>query len=159
MTNNDADNSVVIKRTVEAPIDLVWKMWTEAEHFKQWYGPMGATIPEAEINATVGGRRLVCMEMQTPNGPMKMWLTGEHSEVTPPTRLVYTESPSDEHGNIQTESMPEGFPITTEVIVELTDLGEKTNMTMTHVGVPADSPGAQGWEMALDKLLDYIASN
>jgi hypothetical protein len=29
-------------------------------------------------------------------------------------------------------------------------------MVMTHVGVPADSPGAQGWNMALDKLTAHI---
>ena len=48
--------------------------------------------------------------------------------------------------------MPDGHPTTTEVIVELEDLGGRTRMVVTHVGVPADSPGAAGWAMALDKL-------
>jgi len=37
--------SVVIERTFHATLDLVWDMWTQAEHFAAWYGPMGASIP------------------------------------------------------------------------------------------------------------------
>ena len=56
-------------------------MWTEPEHFRSWYGPDGATIPVAKMDVRVGGTRLVCMEMQTPNGAMQMWFTGEYREV------------------------------------------------------------------------------
>ena len=48
--------------------------------------------------------------------------------------------------------MPPGHPVTTEIRVELEDLDGSTRMVMTHLGVPADSPGAVGWTMALDKL-------
>ena len=154
-------NSVVIERTVEAPIDLVWQMWTEAEHFSRWYGPMGMTIPVANMDVMVGGKRHICMEMNMPERQMKMWLVGEYLEITPKTRLVYTEAMSDEAGNVISPAamgMPEGTPESTEVIVELQDLGSRTNMKMTHAGVPADSPGAKGWAMALDKMAEYLAT-
>ncbi|HUW03312.1 MAG TPA: SRPBCC domain-containing protein, partial [Acidimicrobiales bacterium] len=137
------DNAVVIERSFEAPTELVWKMWTDPEHFKAWYGPDGASIPVADMDLRVGGSRLVCMEMTTPNGPMQMWFTGEYLEVDPTDRLVYTESMSDEDGNVNSAAdmgMPEGFPMTTEVIVELEAVGAGTKMVMTHAGVPADSP-------------------
>jgi hypothetical protein len=54
--------------------------------------------------------------------------------------------------------MPEGHPITTEIRVELEDLGARTKMVMTHVGIPSDSPGATGWVMAFDKLVAYVAT-
>jgi hypothetical protein len=54
--------------------------------------------------------------------------------------------------------MPEGHPTTTEVLVELDDLGGRTRMTVTHVGVPEDSPGAAGWRMALDKLATHVTA-
>jgi uncharacterized protein YndB with AHSA1/START domain len=160
-TVNDSGDpsSVVIERLFEAPVDLIWKMWTEAEHFKQWYGPNGASIPIAKMDVRVGGRRLVCMEMQTPNGAMQMWFTGEYREVVPAKRLVYTESMSDENGNVVSAAdmgMPKGHPDTTEVIVELEDVGGHTKMIMTHAGIPADSPGAAGWGMAFDKLTAYV---
>jgi hypothetical protein len=46
----------------------------------------------------------------------------------------------------------------TSVIVELEDLGGTTKMVMTHVGVPADSPGGQGWNMAIDKMAARVTS-
>jgi len=159
MTNAGDLSSVVIERLFDAPVDLIWEMWTDAEHFKQWYGPNGASIPTANMDVRVGGRRLVCMEMQTPNGTMQMWFTGEYLEVVQAKRLVYTESMSDENGNIVSPAdmgMPEGHPDTTEVIVELEELGGRTKMVMTHAGIPADSPGAAGWGMAFDKLTAYV---
>ncbi|MEM8862120.1 MAG: SRPBCC domain-containing protein [Chloroflexota bacterium] len=153
--------SVVIERTLDAPIDLVWKMWTESEHFSSWYGPMGMTIPVAKMDVQVGGKRHICMEMNSPERQMKMWLVGEYIEITPVTRLVYTEAMSDEDGNVLSPAamgMPEGSPESTQVVVELEDLDGSTKMTMTHVGVPADSPGAGGWRMAFDKMAEYLAS-
>ena len=38
-----------IERTFDAPAELVWQMWTDPEHFKQWYGPDGVTVPVAAI--------------------------------------------------------------------------------------------------------------
>jgi uncharacterized protein YndB with AHSA1/START domain len=159
--DSGSQNAVVIERTLEAPADLVWRMWTEPEHFAAWYGPSGASIPVARMDVRVGGTRLVCMEAQTPSGPMRMWFTGEYTEVVANKRLVYTESMADENGNVLSPSeagMPPGHPATTQVLVELDDLGVRTRMTMTHVGVPAGSPGAAGWVMALDKLAAHVAA-
>ncbi len=150
---------VVIERVFDAPVELVWSLWTDPEHFKAWYGPTGAAIPVANMDVTVGGKRHVCMEMETPNGPMQMWFVGEFKELTVNQRLVYTDAMGDADGNMmspESMGMPAGHPMETEVIVDFEDLGGKTKMTMTHVGVPADSPGAGGWTMAIDKLAAYI---
>ncbi len=116
---------VRIERTFDVPIDLIWAMWTEAEHFANWYGPM------------------------------VMFFVGEYRDVDPKTRLVYTESMADAEGIALTAElmgMPAGTPTETSIVVELVDLGDRTKMTVTHVGVPADSPGGQGWAMAIDKI-------
>lgn len=143
------DDAVVIERVVDAPIELVWQMWTEAEHFGAWYGPPGASIPVVEMDVRVGGIRRICMEMQTPDGTMSMWFAGEYVEVHAPERLVYTEVMTDADANPMS-------PVTT-VTVELRTVGTGTAMVMTHAGVPSDSPGAQGWEMAFDKLEAHLA--
>jgi uncharacterized protein YndB with AHSA1/START domain len=150
-----SQDAVVIERSFDAPIELVWQMWTNPGHFSAWYGPDGASIPVAQMDVRVGGTRLVCMEVRTPGGPMKMWFTGEYRDVVENERLVYTESMADENGHVMSPEdmgMPAGHPTTTEVRVELEDLGGRTKMVMTHVGIPADSPGAAGWSMAFDKL-------
>lgn len=149
--------AVVIERVFDAPIDLIWQMWTNPEHFKNWYGPKGFTVPIADMELRVGGKRLVCME--SPDGSMKMWTTGEYTEIVPNERLVYTESPADENGNVVSPSvmgMPDGYPAKTEVTVLLEDLGERTKMVMTHAGVPADSGANAGWEQAFAKMAAHI---
>jgi uncharacterized protein YndB with AHSA1/START domain len=157
MTSTDAaPAAVVIERRLNAPVDLVWQMWTDPDHFKAWYGPEGASVPVARMDLRVGGSRLVCMEVQTPGGPRQMWFAGEYVEIVENTRLVYTESPADEHGHV----VPPGdssHPSTTEVRVELQELDDGTRMVLTHVGIPAGSPGAVGWAMALDKLAAHLA--
>ena len=102
------------------------------------------------------------MEMPTPDGPMQLWFTGEYREVIENERLVYTESLSDENGIVSSPpstGMSEGHPTTTEVRVELEDVGGRTKMVMTHSGVPGDSPGAVGWAMALDKLAARVEAH
>ncbi len=47
MTDSTPRDAVVIERSFAAPASLIWRMWTEPEHFKAWYGPQGATIPVA----------------------------------------------------------------------------------------------------------------
>jgi uncharacterized protein YndB with AHSA1/START domain len=156
-TTISKEDAVVVERTFEANIDLIWQMWTNPEHFKKWYGPKGFTVPIAEMDLRVGGKRLICMA--SPDGSMKMWTTGEYREIVPNERLVYTESPSDENGNLISPSamgMPEGYPTVTEVTVLLEELGGRTKMVMTHAGVPAASGAGGGWEQAFDRLADYI---
>jgi uncharacterized protein YndB with AHSA1/START domain len=154
--------AVTIERSFGAPLELIWQMWTDPEHFAAWYGPDGATIATAKMDVRVGGTRLVSMEVQTPDGPMRMWFTGEYREVVENQRLVYTESMSDENGNVLSPEelgMSAGHPTTTEVRVELEELGGRTKMVMTHSGVPGDSPGATGWAMALDKLAAKVEAH
>ena len=154
-----ARNGVRIERTFDVPPSWVWRMWTEPEHFAAWYGPDGATVPVASMDVRVGGSRRVCMEVTTGDGTRRMWFSGEFLEVVESRRLVYTESMTDENGRTLSPSdlgMPPGHPTTTEVHVDLIDLGGRTAMVMTHVGVPEGSPGAVGWSMALERLATHL---
>ncbi|MEM7272880.1 MAG: SRPBCC domain-containing protein [Actinomycetota bacterium] len=155
-----SEDAVVIERTFDAPIEMVWQAWTDGEHFAKWYGPQGFTIPVANMDAQVGGSRHICMA--SPDGSMKMWFTGEYRTVDATSLLVYTEAMSDEDGNVLSPAdmgMPDDHPMITEVTVQLTADGDgKTRMVMTHAGIPADSPGASGWAMAFDKLTAHLAA-
>lgn len=144
-----------IEREFDAPIDLIWKMWTDPELFKQWYGPKGMSVPVAEMNVSVGGTRKVFMSMQSPERSMEMWFTGVYKEVRAPNRLVYTESMCDAEGVLispQSMGMPEDFPDITEITIELAEEGGSTRMVMVHAGVDEGTAGAGGWQQAFDKL-------
>ena len=68
---------------------------------------------------------------------------------------------SDADGNVISPAemgMPGDHPEVTEITVELSTVDAGTRMVMTHAGVPADSPGAAGWNMALDKLDAHLAA-
>ena len=156
-TTISKEDAVVIERVFDVGVDIIWQMWTQPEHSKNWYGPKGFTIPVADMDLRVGGKRLICMA--SPDGSMKMWTTGEYMEIVPNKLLVYTESPADENGNIVSPAamgMPDGYPVTTEVTVLLEDVGGHTKMVMTHAGMPAGSGANAGWEQAFNKLADHI---
>ncbi|MEO0496094.1 MAG: SRPBCC domain-containing protein [Pseudomonadota bacterium] len=158
----DQPNWVRIEREFDAPIEVVWDMWTNPEKFKQWYGPMGMTVPVAEMQVEVGGVRKIAMSMKTPEREMTMWFTGVYKEVSRPNRLVYTESMCDADGQIispQSMGMPAGHPDITEVVVDLSEADGKTRMVMTHIGVEAGTAGDGGWNQAIDKLLVLLAAS
>lgn len=160
VTNDGSGDRVVIERVFRAPPAQIWLMWTEPAHFAAWYGPGGAAIPVIHMDVRVGGKRLLCMEVTTPKGAMQMWFAGEYLEVIENQRLAYTDSMADENGNVlspEQAGMPQGHPTTTEVHVELESIGSGTTMVLTHIGIPAGSPGAAGWTMALDKLAAAVA--
>ena len=152
---NDLRDAVVIERSFDAPVDVIWQMWTDPEHFSAWYGPVGASIQVATMDVRAGGIRLISMKVETPDGPTQMWFTGEYREVVERARLVYTEFLSDEKGKVDPAN-PGGHPVMTEVRVEFEDLGGSTRVVLTHAGIPSDSPGAAGWTMALDELATHL---
>lgn len=149
MTDDTSSKSVTIERTLDADPTLIWKMWTVPEHFAAWYGPNGASITVREMDVRVGGGRRIEMGLESPSGPMQMWFVGEHLRVDRPRLLAYTESMTDDEGNAQSDL--------TEVQVEIEPNGVRTKLVLTHVGVPAGSPGEMGWNMALDKLEARLA--
>ena len=145
------EHAVRLQRTFNTAPPTVWRMWATASEFAAWYGPDGATVEVVEMDVRVGGRRHFSMSMQTPDGEMQMWFVGEFREVDEPHRLVYTEAMADAEGT----PGPGGETV---VEVEFHEVGGATEITVTHHGVPAGSPGEAGWSMALQHLTDRLAS-
>jgi len=84
-----SDREVVITRVVDAPRELVWKVWTSPEHIPRWLvGPPGWTMPVCEMDLRPGGKwRYVWRQ----GDGTEMTLSGLVREVVPPSRLVTTE--------------------------------------------------------------------
>src|SRR6478609_7723122 len=53
--SNTADREIKVSRLLKAPIDLVWEVWTDAEHIKNWWGPTGFTNTISTMNVMPGG--------------------------------------------------------------------------------------------------------
>lgn len=111
-----SDREVVINRVVDAPRDLVWKVWTSPEHISNWMsGRKGWTMPICEMDLRPGGKWRYVWRM--PDGG-EMTLSGEVREVVPPSRLVSTERWGPE------------WPETLNT-VSLTEARDQTTITIT----------------------------
>ena len=66
---------VVVTRIFDAPVEEVWKAWSDPEYVKRWWGPAGFTSPSAEMDFRVGGASLVCIRAQAEYGGQDMYHT------------------------------------------------------------------------------------
>jgi len=162
---NTVERDLVITRIFDAPRELVWKAWTEPEQVKRWWGLKLFTSPSCKIDFRVGGKYLFCMRSDSgPEAWQKgLWSTGVYKEIVPMEKIVCTDCFADEHGNVVPAThygMPADFPL--EMLVTVTFekyKGNKTKMTLTHVGIPAGEhyKGAnQGWNESFDKLAESL---
>ena len=155
-------NPLVITRLFDAPVERVWRALTEPERVKRWWGPEHFTAPFAQIDLRVDGQYLFAM--RDPEGN-DYWSTGTYREIVPMKRLVYTDSFADAEGNVIPPAdygMGEDFPMATTVIIELEDLGGRTRMTTTNIGMPRDPMfeyARSGWSTSLDKLAAAVEEN
>lgn len=60
-TQSVKKKDLIITRVFDAPVELVWKAWTDPEYVMQWWGPDIFTCPIAKIDFREGGTSLVCM--------------------------------------------------------------------------------------------------
>lgn len=86
MTENDlAKRTLSLKKTFDAPIELVWEAWTQPEHIAHWWGPKGMSITVVEHNFKVGGKWKYVMPM--PNGG-EFISEGQYSEIVRFQKIV-----------------------------------------------------------------------
>jgi uncharacterized protein YndB with AHSA1/START domain len=53
--NKRQDRELLLTRVLNAPIELVWEVWTKPEHIAQWWGPDGFTNTISTMDVTPGG--------------------------------------------------------------------------------------------------------
>lgn len=162
--NKTAEPILTLTRVFDAPPDVVFKAWYEPEHFKQWFGPTGFTIPDCEIDLRPGG--VLRFSMQSPQwlDGKKIWSNGTFREVEVPKRTVAAVNFTDENGKPVKPThygLSEDFPDTMvmTVIFEPNDGGKKTTLTMSQ-SIPfsiAERNGALiGWGQTLDNLAAHL---
>jgi uncharacterized protein YndB with AHSA1/START domain len=84
-----SDREIVLTRAFNAPRELVFEAWTKPEHVRNWWGPRNSKQVLFEADVRPGGAwRYVIVGGDGTEVPF----TGVYQEVTPPERLVYTET-------------------------------------------------------------------
>ena len=150
----EKQKTISIERTFNLPLNTVWKAWTEPESCKKWWGPKGYTCPNCSIDFKTGGKYLISMKGEDGK---EIWSTGTYKEIIPLEKIVYTDSFADSKGNIVPASyykMPGDWEMEAIVTVEFEEVNGKTNMTLTHTGLPAEMGDEcmKGWQSMFDKL-------
>jgi uncharacterized protein YndB with AHSA1/START domain len=158
----------VITRTVDAPRDLVWKAWTEADRLKQWFGPKGFTMPTCNLDLRPGGTFLYCL--RTPEG-QEMWGKWIFREIVKPERITLIQHFSDKNGGITRHPFAPDWPRETLSTMTLTEsAGRTTSHTIITIQwaaynateveqktFDASHDGMnQGWSGTFEQLTAYL---
>jgi uncharacterized protein YndB with AHSA1/START domain len=143
------ERTLVIRRVLDAPRELVFAAWVDQAQAAQWWGPRGFTTVSNEMDVRVGGawRR----RMRSPEGSEHV-SRGVYREIVEPERLVFTfaweQGGAPGHG-------PE-----TVVTLTFVDLGDGgTEFVLRQEGfatVAGRDDHQRGWSGALDRLADYL---
>jgi len=101
-----SDRELVTTRTFDAPARIVFEAWTRPELFKRWWAPksMGMTIFSCQMDVRVGGKYRLEFS-QDPSNPMAFF--GTYLEVTPHSRLVWTNEEGGADGPVTTVTFEE----------------------------------------------------
>jgi len=151
-----AEGPLVITRTFDAPRSRVFKAWTDPTILKRWWGPTGFTLPFCTVDLRPGGTIHYCM--RAPDGK-EYWGKGVYRAIVEPERIIYTDTFSDEKGNVTSPTqygLSADWPMESLVTVTFAEERGKTLLTLeSAVGsVPVDELEMcrQGWSESLDRL-------
>jgi uncharacterized protein YndB with AHSA1/START domain len=143
-----SDREVVMTRVVEAPRRPVFEAWTRAEHLPHWMvGPSGWTMPVCEIELRPGGAWHFVWRHSHGS---EMEMRGVYQEITPPERLVSTES----WGGV--------WPETLNTLI-LSEEGAKTTITLKILYPSKEARDAalqtgmrEGVSKSFDRLAEHL---
>ena len=124
---------LVVTCVFDAPVEQVWKAWSDPEYVMQWWGPEGFTSPLAKMDFREGATSLVCMSSPEYGDHYSTW---QYEKIELMQRIEYIHNLSDKDGNSVdpvSMGMPPDFPQDQRHTVTFKDLGNgKTEMTVTE---------------------------
>jgi len=147
----EGGRQLTIKRVFDAPRELVWRAFTEAEQFAQWFGHPPFKTPPSTVSMDVrpGGEWEATQVNQDTGAELPF--AGSYREVAEPERLVMTFE------NVEDRDDPKVEVVT----VTFEDLGEKTEVTLNQAGyMPPEQykRTEQGYGAFFDQLEKLLAS-
>jgi uncharacterized protein YndB with AHSA1/START domain len=162
----DKNAPFVLTRTLDAPRELVWKVWTEPEHLRQWFSPKGFKVIAAKMDFRAGGT--YHYGLQPPGGPA-IWGKWQFQEIVAPERITLVQCFSDEQGGVSRHPYAPDWPQYTLSTMAFAEQGAKTKFTLTWAPHNAtdlerntfDAGRAgmeQGWGGTMEQLTAHLAS-
>jgi uncharacterized protein YndB with AHSA1/START domain len=153
-------------REFAVPRELMFEVWTVAEHFARWFGPHGATVPFCEIDARPGGE--IRFHNQFPTGEL-VSIKGVFDEVVAPSRLRFTFTFVDADDRPIAPPRVPDWPVGVHIVmtVELYATQRGTRMTVHQRVAEPEAAGTpsvvrhrelagEGWRQTAERLVEYL---
>lgn len=162
-TTNVQKEDLVVTRIIDAPVDVVWKAWTDPEHVRHWWGPKYYTSPSCQIDLRVGGKYIFAMQAPQDQGGHTSYTAGTYQRIVPMELLEFSQGLSDADGNPidpAQAGMPPDFPKELHTQVAFRARGEMTEVTITQTGWTPSQMfvyAFAGTQQQTDKLSEYVA--
>jgi uncharacterized protein YndB with AHSA1/START domain len=160
-TTGAKTRDIVVTRVYDAPVEQVWKAWSDSERVKQWWGPTGFTCPVANMDFREGGTSLVCMRSPDGFDYYNIWT---YHKIVPVQSIEFVLNFADKDGSrIDPASigMPPGIPQDVRHLITFKPVGKnQTEMTVTEFGYTNDQIfdlSRMGLEQCLDKMNNSFA--
>jgi uncharacterized protein YndB with AHSA1/START domain len=114
-----SERELVVTRAFNAPARIVFDAWTKPDLFKQWWVPKssGMTMLSCDMDIRTGGTYRLVFRHPASEKPMAFF--GSYIEVTPPSRLVWTNDEGGEGGAVTTVTFEERAGKTLVVLRDL----------------------------------------
>jgi uncharacterized protein YndB with AHSA1/START domain len=132
-----SDRELVVTRTFDAPVRLVYDAWTRAELFQLWWAPKSSDVPmlACEMDVRTGGGYRIVFGMDEAHSRA---FFGKYLEVEPPSRIVWTNDEGDADGAVTTVTFEEQDGGTLLVLTEL--YPSKEELDQSYVGMEDGYP-------------------
>jgi uncharacterized protein YndB with AHSA1/START domain len=147
------DREIVIERTFNGPAHIVFDAWTRPELVERWWAPKSRGV--AMVACTADVRAGGTYRYHLRHGRGEFAFAGRYLEVTPPTRLVYTQVYEP------TASGPTPGDVAITTTVTFTERGGRTHVvSLTHCPTPQlrDTIIASGMESGMRETMDLLES-
>lgn len=149
LVTTNKTSAVKIQRTMSAPLERVWKAWTDPNLIVKWFGCEECVGCDVSQDFTVGGAFQVLMHLD--NGAT-MRVHGVFKEIVPMERLCYTWN----------SDAPEFPADDTLVTVEFRAVGDKTELSINHTNFALEKSAqghSIGWAYGVNKFADLVEAN
>ena len=150
------NQDVVVTRIINAPLAVVWKLWTDPKEVVKWWGPADYTSPSARNDLRQGGSYVFTMQAPDYQGKQVSHTSGEYTDVVPMQKLVFTQGLSDADGKrLPDDELPEDFPSNIETTVEFKEVNGMTELKITEHGWKLSKMSVYayaGMHQSLDKM-------
>ena len=165
-TNSGKQRDLVVTRVFDAPVELVWKAWSDAEQVMRWWGPEGFTSPSAEMDFREGGTSLVCMRAPKEFGGQDMYNTWTYRKIDPHKLIEFILNFTDKDRTKLDPTkmgMPPGIPKDVRHVITFKAVRDnRTEMTVTEYGYTSDQAhdlSEAGLKQVLDKMAAVVAKD